>query len=109
MVNILGSLAVNGGGGGTHGSRGTDATLDRRAAAGGTPTNAAEGTGGAGAAANTAPGGPAQGGTWGGGGGAIGRIRLNTRSGTASVNASAVMSPALADAITASEGRVHVE
>lgn len=108
-INILGALAVNGGGGGTHGDRGKDGTLSRMPAAGGTPTTATEGSGGAGAAGSVTAGNPAQGGTWGAGGGAIGRIRLNTRTGTAAINASAVLSPAIGDATTATEGRVRVQ
>jgi len=105
-ITINGSLAVNGGGGGgTHvanGSSGTDGQkgqLGRTPAAGGAGGDAVGGVGGAGSAGAGVQGGSGAG-VGAGGGGAIGRIRFNTRTGTATVNASALLSPSLQDSPT---------
>jgi hypothetical protein len=93
-ISISGALAVNGGGGGAVGGSGTGSagTLDRVAAVGDAGGIANGGAGAAGAmpdGINGATSGP----RGGGGGGAIGRIRINTKSGTAAL-AAAVLSPA---------------
>src|SRR5262249_26313604 len=105
-ITINGSLAVNGGGGGgTHvspGASGTDGQkglLSRTPAAGGAGGDAVAGVGGAGSALAGAQGGSGAG-VGAGGGGGIGHIRFNTRSGTATVNASAILSPSLQDTPT---------
>lgn len=104
-ITINGALAVNGGGGGgTHVNNGsaTDGQkgqLGRTAAAGGMGGDAVGGVGGAGGAIAGAQGGTGNG-VGAGGGGAVGRMRFNTRSGAATVNASAVLSPSLQDSPT---------
>jgi hypothetical protein len=91
-------LAVNGGAGGGGGVAATDGgagRLGREPALGGNAglTGGAGGNGGAGAALGGAAGGAA---TFpGGGGGAVGRIRINTRTGTATLDG--ILSPALED------------
>ena len=83
-----GGLATNGGGGGgaTSGD-GQPGALATTAAAGGTGGGMGGVTGSlAGANSSTA-----------GGGGASGRVRLSTRSGSATIDAAAVLSPALTD------------
>lgn len=93
------ALAVNGGAGGNGAASSTSAapagSLSR------TPAQNAPGgsPGGFGGAANMLDGtaGLTTGNHGGGGGGAVGRIRINTRSGSASVDAAAVLSPALDD------------
>ena len=105
-------LAVNGGGGG--GGGGTGATdggagqLSRNQAVGGN-AGANGGAGGAGAAGATQDGAAGTNGTEpGGGGGAIGRIRINTRNGTATIDG--VMSPAFDDPdSTATQGTATLE
>jgi len=98
-VTILGVLAANGGSGGDENSDGEAGLLSR------TRATASGGDGGAG----TTPGG-GPGGTDEGGGGGIGRIRVNTRSGTASVMGAAVMSPAFDDSpTTATQGVATVQ
>jgi hypothetical protein len=93
------ALAVNGGGGGAGGvsSDGTPGLLQQQAAAGGTAAGALDGDGGGGGATATpaSPGGSAS--HSGGGGGGVGRIRLHTRSGTATVGVSGFTSPALGE------------
>lgn len=91
-------LAVNGGGGGGGGIGATDGgagRLSRDPALGGTAGEggAAGGDGGAGATFLGAIGGAAK--FPGGGGGAVGRIRINTRNGTATLDG--VISPAPSD------------
>jgi len=98
-ITIAGKLAVNGGGGGTHNGIGVPGTLDRVPAAGGTPSNVIEGQGGIGGAGGTLAGGSATG-TFGGGGGSIGRMRFHTRSGSATVEVGAMLSPAITDSPT---------
>jgi hypothetical protein len=95
QIAIPGKLAVNGGGGGGVGTttNGANGTLDRTPAAGGTGT----GNGGAGAAASSLDGAASTGLEGGGGGGGIGRIRLDTRTGSADVLVGAVLSPELDD------------
>lgn len=83
-VRVSGNLAVNGGAGGGNTTDGGDASLDATAA-----TNA-DGGGTAGAAGTIAGTGGA---TGGGGGAGVGRIRVNTRSGQATVTG--VISPDL--------------
>ncbi len=98
-VTIAGALAVNGGSGSDENSDGEAGKLDR------TRATASGGDGGAG---NVPGGGP--GGTDEGGGGGIGRIRVNTRSGTATVMDTAVLSPSFTDtATTATQGVATVE
>jgi hypothetical protein len=98
-VQILGALAVNGGGGGggAAGNQlpGGNGSLDRNPALGA----AGNAVGGIGGAANMLDGmaGGTTGGKGGGGGGGVGRIRFNTRGGSASIDAAAVLSPALDD------------
>jgi len=108
-ITISGALAVNGGGGGAAGGSGTGAngTLDRTAAAGdsGLPNG---GDGAAGAITNGANGGVAVG-RGGGGGGGIGRIRLDTRSGAASITNGAVLSPAPSDNTTCTQGVANIQ
>lgn len=83
VVSILGGLAVNGGGGGSgiDGTDGQSGQLTPVAALGGASSLSGDGgPGGAGSIFAGTPGGadsPA-----GGGGGAVGRIRINTRTGT---------------------------
>jgi len=102
IVSILGALAVNGGGGGGgeagNQGRAESGRLDRTPAAGGVGT-AIGGVGGA-AAMLTGANGGAQGGKGGGGGGGVGRIRINTKSGSASVGSGAVLSPSFNDSPT---------
>jgi hypothetical protein len=96
-IAISGALAVNGGGGGGNNAGGSAGTLDRNAGTGGDG-------GGTGAAANTSDG-MAGAGNGAAGGGGIGRMRLNTLSGSASVDpASQAMSPNLSDATTCTQG-----
>jgi len=86
IVTMAGAIAVNGGSGGGSTTRGGDATLDRTMA-----TNGDGGGAGGAAATPTGLGGTSPG----GGGGAVGRIRINTRTGT--VGVTGTMSPAFAD------------
>ncbi len=99
-------IAVNGGGGGGGGAGATDGgagQLSRNAAVGGN-AGTTGGTGGAGAAGAIIDGiAGGAGALAGGGGGASGRIRINTRGGTAVIEG--VMSPAFDDpATTATQG-----
>ncbi len=110
-VTIAGTLAVNGGGGGggsgsPDNQAGADATANGQIAAGGNPsTTGAGGNGGAGstkagtagAAGDTTTGTNAAG----GGGGGAGYIRINSKSGAATV--SGTLSPAL-DSTCATQG-----
>lgn len=114
QVLIDGRLAVNGGGGGAgaDGSSGAAGRLDRTPAAGGTDDSVANA--GAGGVGTALPGGPGIASLLslksGGGGGAVGRIRITTKSGTATIGSSAMLSPALTDSpTTATQGRVHLQ
>lgn len=100
-VTIAGTIAVNGGGGGggntgamTVGQKGQ---LSRSRAAGGLP--GAGSSGGDGGAGDTPAGIVGTNASGGGGGGGIGRIRVNTRSGTVS-RTNAVLSPGPGDTNT---------
>ncbi len=96
-VAIGGTLAANGGGGGAgdSGMPGESGRASRIVALGGASSNGSSGgDGGAGTVAPQ-PGGDAT--AAGGGGGAGGRVRINTRSGAASIALNAVMSPAFTD------------
>jgi len=102
-VHITGALAVNGGGGaggGTGAGNGFDGALGRNTAAGGVSTDGA--AGGAGGAAQTGVGGPGTTGAQfgGGGGGGVGWILVNTLSGSATIDANAVLSPGPNDPMT---------
>jgi hypothetical protein len=106
-VTVEGTIAVNGagGGGGKGVTKALDATPDATAAPGGDPgTTGAGGSGSAGA--STAGGAGAAGDGLGGnnepgaGGGGAGWIRFNTLSGTATLAASATLSPAAGTACT---------
>lgn len=99
-IVIAGRLAVNGGGGGTRLGFGGHATLGRTPAPGGIAPTTANGNGGPGGAGATLAGGMPVGGTFGAGGGAVGRMRFHTREGTVTVEAGAVLSPALDDSPT---------
>ena len=90
-VRVSGALAVNGGAGGGNNTDGGDGSLDR------TPASNADG-GGTGGAGGT-PGG-APGASGGGGGGGTGRLRINTRSGQATVTGT--LSPSFTDPGTTS-------
>ena len=108
QISIPGKLAVNGGGGGGVGTatNGTNGTLDRTPAAGGT----GNGNGGVGAAASMLDGATATGLEGGGGGGGIGRIRMNTRTGSADVLTGSVLSPELDDpGTTCTQGAAVVQ
>lgn len=110
VINAAGALAVNGGGGGAGngGGVGQSGRLDRTPALGGTGT-ATGGVGGAGALL-IGTSGVFNGVRGGGGGGAVGRIRINTRSGSAAIDGAAVLSPGLADPqTTATQGRVNLQ
>lgn len=96
-VRVAGTLAANGGGGGGQGSggdNGENATPDADPAKGGPSAgaNAETGIGGIGAAGDTVEGGDG-GSTGGGGGGGAGRIRINSRSGEATITGT--VSPSL--------------
>jgi hypothetical protein len=95
-IAIAGALAVNGGGGGGNNGGGSAGRLDR------TPANGGDG-GGSGAAAGSADGVDGNGADA-AGGGALGRIRFDTLSGSATVMTGAVLSPALDDATTCTQG-----
>jgi hypothetical protein len=98
-VHIVGALAVNGGAGGGGAAMNTAyasaGTLNRNPA----PGNTGGAVGGIGGAANMLDGtaGGTTGGKGGGGGGGVGRIRINTRAGSASVDTAAVLSPSFDD------------
>jgi hypothetical protein len=111
------AIAVNGGGGGGGGvasggaTDGAMASLDTARALGGagstiSPVGGAGGLGGASGAVggdngtNNVDGG--------GGGGAVGRMRINTRAGAASIAAGAVLSPSLSEAKTTTTQGVAV-
>ena len=103
-VSLTGALAVNGGGGaggGTGGGPGADGGLDRNLVSGGVSSSG--GAGGAGGAAQSRDGFPGNGGglDGGGGGGGVGRIRVNTQNGAATIDMStAVLSPGPNDPMT---------
>jgi len=112
IVAVLGILAVNGGGGGGGDSgshAGSNGQPSRDQASGGAASNGQSGgDGGSGAAAaisDGAPGGIELNG--GGGAGAIGRIRINTKSGSA--DTSGTLSPAPSDLTHASVGSAAVQ
>ncbi len=93
-ISIAGTLAANGGGGGggdTQCNSGQDAQAGATPAAG---DKCPDNPGAAGAAGSTIDGATPASGMVGGGGGAVGRIRLNTTSGAATIGSSAVISPA---------------
>lgn len=101
LVSVFGVLAANGGGGSETGSSndGADGSASADPAKGGPGNCSICGSGGDGAAGATIAG---QTGTQidaaqgqGGGGGGAGWIRLNTKSGSATIGATAVISPAL--------------
>jgi hypothetical protein len=111
-VQIVGALAVNGGGGGGGAAGNVNpgglSTLNRNPA----PGAIGGAIGGIGGAANMLDGGAGgtTGGKGAGGGGAVGRIRINTRSGSASVDAAAVLSPSLTDVpTTCTEGSATLQ
>lgn len=92
-VSIAGQLAVNGGGGGAGGTgeNGENGTLTGAATGG---VSVTDGNGGNGGTDNSTAGTPGQNDDrGGGGGGAVGRIRINTRTGTVVISGST--SPAL--------------
>ncbi|HTR52728.1 MAG TPA: hypothetical protein VMJ10_18565 [Kofleriaceae bacterium] len=97
-IEVSGTLAANGGGGGagdTNGNNGQNGMLSRSPALGGAALVGA-GTGGNGAAGAEASGSAgAMGNHGGGGGGGMGWIRLNTKTGQATVTGQ--MSPGLTD------------
>ena len=100
VVTIDGALAVNGGAGGSDPTNGASGALDRNMAS--NPDG-----GGSGGAAAT-PAGQASTANPGGGGGSVGRIRLESRTGTVQVNG--LMSPALQDPnTTATNGAANVQ
>lgn len=109
-------LAVNGGGGGGSdgGATGSDGLASSTRAPGGTVTNLVEDAeGGPGGAGTALAGGPGENDTsaaqsGGGGGGAVGRIRINTVSGAATIALDAVLSPPLV-AGTTSQGMVATD
>ena len=99
-VDIDGTLAGNGGGGGGGDANpdgiaapGTSGRLARTAALGFPGPTAAGGNGGAGATYDGGPGTNGGADDGGGGGGAVGRIRIDTLTGTLTLGASAVLSP----------------
>lgn len=100
VVSVFGTLSANGGGGaGSHGV-GANASSSAEAAPGGKPQYSGDVPGGAGAADVTIAGQSGENalsslGSGGGGGGGVGWIRLNTKAGSATIGATAVISPAL--------------
>lgn len=112
-VTIAGGagLAANGGGGGgggNAGGKGANGKLTRMPAAGGQSSVAANGGNGGSSPFQV---GGSSGGTTvgGGGGGGIGRIRINTATGTASLDSNAILSPNPADSgTTFTEGSAQV-
>ena len=98
-VQIAGTLAANGGGGGGVGAAGKDGTPDGVLAAGGVQTGvAAGGAGGAAACVEGVTRAVAEPGRAGGGGGGVGRIRINSLAGSASIASTATFSPAVTTA-----------
>lgn len=108
LVELSGTLAVNGGGGGGgdgDAGGGANATLDRMPAAGSATAQAIGGSGGAGAVPNGAAG--AGGADGGGGGGGVGRIRINTKTGAAAITG--ILSPSFDDpATTCTQGTATI-
>jgi hypothetical protein len=106
-VSIAGAIAVNGGGGGAGGDCAGGGTmgaqhgqLSRSAALGGPACGAGNGSGGNGGASTTLAGASATSSNHsGGGGGGVGRIRIDTKTGSADTMGS-VMSPDLTDSPT---------
>jgi hypothetical protein len=105
-ISIAGTLAANGGGGGegdaTAGDNGLNASPDAIPAPSGSGSETTDDDGGVGSAAEALDGSPG-GSLSGGGGGGAGRIRLNSRSGTAQVTG--VLSPA-ADSACVTQGEL---
>ena len=102
-VTITGKLAANGGGGTSQFMNGASGSADDQPAPGGVgATDSVGGAGSAGAIVNggngagtaSLSGGCTPGGLAGGGGGA-GRIRINTATGSATIGATAIVSPSL--------------
>lgn len=94
-VSVFGTLAANGGGGGIENDliKGSNASPDNVPAKGGVWNDRQGGQGGANTVIDGQPGqGP---GRFASGGGAVGRIRINTDSGEATLGARARISPAL--------------
>lgn len=97
VVILNGGLAVNGGGGGSSvdGTEGADGLLSATPASGGIGTGGIGG-GGAGGATTTLSGTAGENEPEaGGGGGAVGRIRINTRTGTVQLDPDGFVSPTL--------------
>jgi hypothetical protein len=97
VLSLDGALAVNGGGGGgaSSGNDGSDGALATTAASGG--SSLIGGTGGNGGAGSSPSGSPGMDSTHsGGGGGAVGRIRINTRTGSVQLGTMGFTSPPLA-------------
>ncbi len=109
-ITINGKLAVNGGGGGGVGGSGVgaDGTLDRNPAAGGVGSVLNGAVGAAGATTNGADGAISVP-LGAGGGGGLGRIRLDTQSGSASITNGALLSPALTDNSTCTQAAAVVQ
>jgi hypothetical protein len=114
VISVWGALAVNGGsgagGGDTFSGDGARGSLDRTAAPGGVASGTGGAAGGDGGAAAMQHGAAGAAGVYsGGGGGAAGWIRVNTRTGTATVD-NTHLSPALDDVpTTCTEGVATVE
>ena len=108
-VTVAGILAANGGGGGEGalGNVGADATAtDQPALGGNDPMRGSNGgNGSAGVSAKGTDGAVKAGSTAGGGGGGAGRIRINTKSGAATLTG-ATLSPA-ASTTCATQGTIH--
>lgn len=97
VVSVFGTLAANGGAG-AGSERGGNGSADNVAAKGGTAGFSWLGIGGDGGADTSIdgkPGIPTASAHPGGGGGGVGRIRINTQSGSAKIGPAAVISPAL--------------
>jgi hypothetical protein len=108
-ILVQGIVTANGGAGGTDSVRGSNASPNDTAAAGGTTTG--QGPGGAGSGGDQINGGNGtfpDGGlmpSYGAGGGGAGRIRFNTACGGATVEATAIISPHLTTAC-ATQGKL---
>ncbi len=98
-VQIAGILAANGGGGGGVSANGRDGTPDSKPAAGGAMAGVgAGGAGGAGTAIDGLTPASVDPGPVGGGGGGVGRIRINSKSGAATIAGTGSLSPTAATA-----------
>jgi hypothetical protein len=109
-LEIMGALAVNGGGGGPggNGTSGSRGGANRTPAVGGNGGQALGGSGAAGAMLSGFPG--VVGSHSGGGGGGVGIMRLNSRTGSATVGSTAVLSPNFDDpGTTITQGSAHVQ